>query len=70
MVCVVLAKENFRKVLVTTALASLNPKREWSVKTVGMSSREAIMRASWAREEKAEWPWTRVTFSVRRMWRR
>ena len=62
-----MARENLRKVLVTMALASLNPNREWSVNTVGRLSKVPTMRASWANLQNAEWPWTRSTFSFTRM---
>ncbi len=40
-----LARENFRKVLVTTAEASAKPNREWSVNTVVRPRREPMNRA-------------------------
>ena len=50
----VFASENLRNVLVMMAEASLNTNREWSVNTDLRPSRVEIIRASWARLEKAE----------------
>ena len=44
--------------MVTIALASANPKREWSVKTVPRPRRLATNKASCAKGENAEWPCT------------
>ena len=44
--CLVLARENLRKVLVMMAEASLNPNKEWSVNTVPRWSRDLIIIAS------------------------
>ena len=42
MVWLVLERENLRKVLVMMALASLNPNKEWSVNTVGISKHNTV----------------------------
>ena len=46
--CLVLARENLRKVMVmmAEAEASLNPNKEWSVNTVPRWSRDLIIIAS------------------------
>ena len=63
-----LANEYLRNVLVTMALASANPNREWSVKTVPRPSKLPANKASWANVEKAECPWTIWISSVLNMY--
>lgn len=54
---------NWSTLLVRMLLASLNPNREWSVKTHGRPRAPACIAAWCARGEKAWWPWTTSTHS-------
>ena len=54
----IFAKQYLKNVFVTMALASANPNKEWSVKTVFRPNRLPTKLASWASVEKAECPWT------------